>query len=398
MNKAIVVILLAVVLDAIGVGLIMPILPSLLREVSHTNNVASQYGMLLAVYAAMQFLFSPVLGALSDRFGRRPVLLTSLAGAAIDYLVMAIAPTMWVLVVGRIVAGVTGANMVVATAYIADITPEDQRAKRYGYMSACFGLGLIAGPMLGGLLGDISVRHPFLLAAALNGLNFLVGCFALPESHRGERRALALKALNPFASLRWAATLTGALSLLVVFVEIEIAGQLPASLWVIYGEDRFGWDTHMVGVSLAAFGAMHAAIQVLCTGPITARLGERRALLIGIVAESAGYGLLAFATRGWMAFALLPLLAMGGIARPALQALLSRQVSERQQGELQGTLVSLTSLVAIAGPLAATSLYAATSGSWPGWVWIVGAALYLLCLPALRRSSGRRPAGAEAVS
>ncbi len=203
-NRPLIVILSTVALDAVGIGLIMPVLPGLLRDLVHSNDVTAHYGILLALYALMQFACAPVLGALSDRFGRRPVLLVSLAGAAVDYAIMATAPFLWVLYIGRIVAGITGATGAVAGAYIADITDGDERARHFGFMSACFGFGMVAGPVLGGLMGGFSPHAPFFAAAALNGLNFLTGCFLLPESHKGERRPLRREALNPLASFRWA--------------------------------------------------------------------------------------------------------------------------------------------------------------------------------------------------
>ncbi len=203
-NRPLIVILSTVALDAVGIGLIMPVLPGLLRDLVHSNDVTAHYGILLALYALMQFACAPVLGALSDRFGRRPVLLVSLAGAAVDYAIMATTPFLWVLYIGRIVAGITGATGAVAGAYIADITDGDERARHFGFMSACFGFGMVAGPVLGGLMGGFSPHAPFFAAAALNGLNFLTGCFLLPESHKGERRPLRREALNPLASFRWA--------------------------------------------------------------------------------------------------------------------------------------------------------------------------------------------------
>ncbi|HEY9269606.1 Tet(A)/Tet(B)/Tet(C) family tetracycline efflux MFS transporter [Achromobacter sp.] len=381
------VILGTVALDAVGIGLVMPVLPGLLRGLVHSEDIAGHYGALLAAYALMQFLCAPALGALSDRYGRRPILLLSLAGAAIDYLIMATAPTLLVLYLGRLVAGITGATGAVAGACIADVTKEGERARYFGLMSACFGVGMIAGPVIGGLLGGISPQLPFLAAAILNGLNFLMACFLLPESHRGERRPLSLKALMPAASFLWARGKTAVIALMAVFFLMQFVGQVPATLWVIYGEDRYQWDAATVGLSLAAFGALHALVQALATGPATARLGEKRTLLLGMAADALGYVLLAFATRGWMAFPIMVLLASGGIGMPALQAMLSAQVEQERQGQLQGALAALSSLSAIVGPLAITALYAATLNVWKGWAWIAGAGLYFACLPALRRGT-----------
>jgi len=359
-NRPLIVILSTVALDAVGIGLIMPVLPGLLRDLVHSNDVTAHYGILLALYALMQFACAPVLGALSDRFGRRPVLLVSLAGAAVDYAIMATAPFLWVLYIGRIVAGITGATGAVAGAYIADITDGDERARHFGFMSACFGFGMVAGPVLGGLMGGFSPHAPL-------------------------RRPLRREALNPLASFRWARGMTVVAALMAVFFIMQLVGQVPAALWVIFGEDRFHWDATTIGISLAAFGILHSLAQAMITGPVAARLGERRALMLGMIADGTGYILLAFATRGWMAFPIMVLLASGGIGMPALQAMLSRQVDEERQGQLQGSLAALTSLTSIVGPLLFTAIYAASITTWNGWAWIAGAALYLLCLPALRR-------------
>lgn len=383
MNKALTVILATVMLDAIGIGLIMPILPSLLRELGHTSEISAQYGLLLALYAAMQFLFGPVMGMLSDRFGRRPVLLLALGGAAVDYVIMAMTDHLAILFIGRAIAGIAGASFVVATAYIADISLPDERARRYGLMQACFGIGFIAGPVLGGLLGELSLRYPFLLAAALNGLNCLVGLFVLPESHPPERRRPRLSTLNPFASFRWALGMRTLVPLIAIFFTMHLVGQVPGSLWVIYGEDRFAWDTWMVGLSLGVFGLFHAIAQAFLTGPVTARLGERRTLALGIACDATGFVLMAFATQTWMVLPVLVFLTLSGVGIPALQSMVSRQVEEDQQGELQGTVACVMSLASIFGPLAATWFYAATAGTWSGMVWVAAAALYVLVIPAL---------------
>ncbi|MDZ5448561.1 Tet(A)/Tet(B)/Tet(C) family tetracycline efflux MFS transporter [Labrys sp. ZIDIC5] len=375
-----------VTLDAIGIGLVMPVLPELLRNLVHADAVAGHYGVLLAIYALMQFLCAPALGALSDRFGRRPVLLASLAGATVDYAIMTTAPVLWVLYVGRAVAGITGATAAVAGAAIADITPEDRRARRFGLMSAFFGLGLVGGPALGGLLGGFSPHAPFLMAAGLNGLNGLLALLLLPETHRGEHRPLSRAAFNPIASFRWVRGLPVVMALMAVFFVMQLVGQVPGSIWVLFGESRFHWDTGTVGLSLAAFGILHAVAQGFVTGPLAQWLGEDRAIILGMSADALGYVLLAFATQGWMAFAIMIPLAAGGIGAPALQAMLSREVGENHQGRLQGSLSALTSLTSIIGPLLFTAIYSASLASWSGWAWLAGALLYLLCPPFLKRS------------
>jgi DHA1 family tetracycline resistance protein-like MFS transporter len=383
MNKPLLVILLTVLLDGIGVGLIVPILPNLVREMTGRDVAAHHLGLLLALYAVMQFFFSPILGALSDQFGRRPVLLVSLAGAAVDYLLMFFAPTIALLYVGRIVAGITGANLAVVTAYIADVIPEDRRAKAYGYMNACFGLGFVIGPALGGLAGDYAIRSPFLIAAALNATNLVLALSFLPESHKAPSKAFAAETLNPFLFLRYIRTFRGLLTLLAIFFMLHFIGQVPVSLWVLYLEDKFAWTARMVGISFAAFGLLHAGLQAFLTGPATRRLGEVRVLLLGMVSDALGFLMLAMATDGWMVFPILLFLCTGGIAMPALQTLLSKQVGEDHQGELQGILVSLMSVAAIVGPLVFTNLYAATSHFWLGTVWVAGASLYLVGFPVL---------------
>ncbi|MDQ0472022.1 Tet(A)/Tet(B)/Tet(C) family tetracycline efflux MFS transporter [Labrys wisconsinensis] len=381
MTRALAIILTIVTLDAAGIGLTMPIMPRLLREVGHSGDLGWRYGAFLGLYALMQFLCAPLLGALSDRAGRRPVLLLSLAGAALDYLVLAASPWLWLLFVGRAVAGITGASMAVASACIADVTPEAQRARRFGQLSACFGLGFIAGPALGGLLGAISVRAPFVAAAALNGVTLVGALMALPETAKAGAAPAVL--LNPLAPLRWALSFPALSALIGAYLVLALVGEVGGTIWVLYGEDKFGWDPFTIGVSLAGFGLFHALAQAFVAGPIAERWGERRALAVGIAADSAAYGLIAVAAQGWMAFLLLPLFCLGGIGAPALQSLLAAEVDGEQQGRLQGVLASVTSLASILGPLLISSLYFASRASFPGLVWLGGAALYLVCLPLL---------------
>lgn len=391
MNKALIVILSAVTLDAIGIGLIFPILPRLLEDVAHTTEVSVLMGLLLALYAAMQFLFSPVLGVLSDRYGRRPVLLVSLAGAAIDYAVMAFAPELWLLVVGRAIAGITSANMAVATAYITDISAEDERARRFGYFHAMFGIGFIVGPVLGGILGDIWVRAPFLAAALLNGLNFALALFVLPESRSGQRGVkFSFDSLNPFRPLGWAFTFKALLPLIAIFVIMNFVGTMYGTVWALYGQDMFDWNGLTIGLSLGIFGLFHAGAQAFLTGPAAARLGERWALVLGMGFEVTALLIMGFATQGWILFALAPLFALGGIGMPALQSFTTRQVDSDNQGKLQGVLASLVSLASVFGPVFFSVVYFQLKPTWPGLVWIVGGALYLLALPLLlgiRRSA-----------
>lgn len=390
-DRALIVILATVTLDAAGIGLAMPVIPTLLRELSQETRIAGRFGYFMAIYPFMQFLFSPVLGRLSDRFGRRPVLLVSLGVGSVDYLIMGLSPVLPILYLGRVLAGMTGANLAVATAYIADISTPDARARRFGFMNACFGLGFVAGPLLGGLAGSVSARYPFLLAALLSGLNLLVGFFVLPESHRPGSQADRERP-GFVASLRPIRTSRTLLPLLTIYFLINLIGQIPGSLWIINGEDRFGWDVRMVGLTFAAFGILHAVAQAFFTEPTTRRFGERGAILLGVACDGAAFVAMALITKGWMVFAIMFLFTAGGIALPAFQALLSRQVSEDHQGELQGALVSITSLTEVIGPIAATSIYAASPRSMPGLVWLVGAGLYLVCSPVILRQMAAPPA------
>lgn len=390
-------ILCTVALDAVGIGLVMPIIPRLLREVGHTGDLGWRFGAFLGLYALMQFLCAPVLGAISDKLGRRPVLLVSLAGAAIDYVFMALAPSLAWLFVGRAIAGITGANMAVAQAYIADITPEAQRTRRFGLFSAMFGVGFILGPVMGGFLGEAWTRAPFLAAAALNGVNFLLAVFVLPESHKtlAEARAKPFDraAFNPFASLRWAAAFPALLPLMAAFVMLAIVGEVGGTIWVLYGEDKFHWDPWTIGFSLAGFGVFTALSQAFIAGPVAERFGERKTVAIAIVCDAFAYLAIALATKGWMAFVLLPFFCLGGIGHAAIQSLLSAQVGEEQQGRLQGVLASLASLASVIGPVVIAQVYFASRGVFPGLVWAIGAGLGLVCLPILlsgRPQSGRK--------
>lgn len=399
MNKALVVILAAVTLDAVGIGLIFPILPALLRDVGHISEVATLLGLLLALYSACQFLFSPILGVLSDRFGRRPVLLVSLAGAAIDYLIMAFAPELWMLVLGRAISGITSANMAVATAYITDISTEQERAGRFGLFHAMFGIGFIIGPVLGGVLGDMWVRAPFIAAALLNGTNFALALFVLPESRKGmPGSGFTWDTLNPFKPLKWALTFKALIPLMAIFVIMNFVGTMYGTIWALFSEDSFQWNGLMIGLSLGAFGVFHAGAQAFLTGPAVARLGQRWALIVGMGCELTALAVVGTASQGWVLFALAPLFALGGIGMPALQSLTTTQVGPDKQGQLQGVLASLVSLAAVFGPLFFSFVYFGVRGAWPGLIWIIGAGIYLLALPlmlGIRRTAAPAPAVGE---
>ena len=381
MNRPLVVIFAAVGLDAIGIGLVFPILPRLLAQVTQTRDVAFYIGALMALYAAMQFIFAPALGGLSDRMGRRPVLLISLAGAAANYVVMAFAPSLGLLFAGRAVAGLTSANMSVATAYITDISHEDVRARRFGLFNAMFGVGFILGPIVGGVLGDYWVRLPFVAAAVLNAGNLLLALFALPESRTPSRTKIDLMSLNPFRPLRWALSMKSLMPVVILFFVLSGAGEVYGTCWTLWGNDVFGWNGLWIGFSLGAFGVCQTLAQAFLTGPAVRLLGERGAVLAGIAGACVALIVMAFAREGWIVFATMPVVALAGIGTPVLQSLASRLVDEGRQGQFQGVLASAMSLASIVGPLGFSTFYFAFREQWPGAIWLVALDVNAVAFP-----------------
>ncbi|MBB4636532.1 TCR/Tet family MFS transporter [Longimicrobium terrae] len=397
MKKPLIVIYTALVLDAVGIGLIFPILPALLRDVTHAENVAPYIGVMTALYAVMQFIFAPVLGSLSDRLGRRPVLLISLAGAAVNYLFLAFAPALWMLLLGRAVAGLTSANVSVASAYITDVSTEDQRARRFGLFNAMFGIGFIIGPVLGGALGDHWVRLPFIAAAALNGCNLLLAWFALPESRTPSREKIDVAALNPLRPLRWVFSARSLLPITLLFFIFAATGEVYGTCWALWGSDTFRWNGLWIGLSLGAFGVCQALAQAFLPGPAVRLLGERGAILTGVAGACAALVVMAFATRGWMVFAVMPVFALGGIGAPALQSLATRQVDASQQGRFQGVLASAVSLASIICPLVFSSFYLVVRERWPGAIWLSVVLVYLIMVPLVLRLRVTQPSAAPAL-
>jgi DHA1 family tetracycline resistance protein-like MFS transporter len=381
MNKPLIVIFTAIGLDAVGIGLIFPILPRLLEDVTHTPNIALYIGIMTALYATMQFLFAPMLGALSDNIGRRPVLLISIAGAAINYVIMAFAPQLWMLVVGRAIAGLTSANVSVATAYITDISSEDKRARRFGIFNAMFGIGFIIGPVLGGLLGDYWLRLPFIAAAVLNACNFLLALFILPESRTPSRHKINLAALNPLRPLRWVFSMKGLMPIVIVYFILSAAGESYGTCWALWGFDTFQWNGLWIGLSLGTFGVCQTLVQVFLPGPATKLLGERWAVIVGIACSCIALVTMAFANQGWIVFAIMPIFALTGIGTPAFQSLATRQVDPARQGQLQGVLTSAVSLASIIGPLAFSTFYFVVQKHWPGAIWLSVVAIYAIAVP-----------------
>ncbi len=394
-------ILLTVFMSVLGIGLVVPVLPQLITELAGDDLAAGArtYGLFVAVYAAMQFLFAPVLGALSDRFGRRPVLLVSVFGAGVDYLVMALAPGIALLFAARAVAGLTAANITVANAYIADITPAPERARRFGLVGAAFGLGFIIGPAIGGLLGSYGLRVPFFAAAVVTLINWLYGFFVLPESlPLARRRRFVLRSANPLGSIARLRAFHGVPSLAAVVVIAAMAQQLLQSVWVLFTGLRFGWGPLENGLALAFLGVTTALMQGAGIRPLLARFGERRAIALGLSASIAAYTLYALVPLGWMLFPVMAIGSLGGLTGPALQGRISRAVSEDEQGGVQGALASLGSLAAIVSPIVATTLFAlftAPHAPWtlPGAPFLLGALLLAAGLALAQRATRTEPEG-----
>ncbi|RQP10542.1 MAG: MFS transporter [Parapedobacter sp.] len=348
-------IFVTLLIDVMGWGLIIPVMADLIAELKGIPvNVASTYGaFLLSSFAITQFLFSPVVGNLSDRFGRRPVLLISLLGFAVDYLILAWAPTYGWLFVGRIIAGITGASFTTASSYIADIsTDETTRAKNFGLIGAAFGLGFVLGPALGGLLATWGLRAPFYAAAVLCLLNCLFGLLLLPESlPKSSRRAFDWKRANPLGSLRFLMQHKEIGGLAISFFLIYLGAQSVQGSWNFFTIYRFDWSEGMVGASLAVVGVLTGLVQGGLTRILNPKIGNENSIYLGLSLYALGLVLFAFATEGWMMFVFLVPYCLGGISGPSLQSLIAGHVQSSQQGELQGALTSLMSLTTILGPL-----------------------------------------------
>ncbi|MFN0086597.1 MAG: TCR/Tet family MFS transporter [Blastocatellia bacterium] len=353
-------ILITILIDMLGIGLIIPVLPKLVTSMygGTLSDGSFIFGWFVASYALMQFVFSPVLGNLSDALGRRPVILLSLLGAGLDYLFMAFAPSLGWLFVGRIIAGITGANIAAANAYIADVTPLEDRARNFGLIGACFGVGFIVGPAVGGLLGRYGLRMPFIAAACLTLCNTLYGFFVLPESHPKERRrpfnwriANALSSLGVLRRNPIALGLVGTITL-----ERLAHDSLPAT-WVLYTTYRFNWTATENGLSLALVGLMYAIVSGGLTGRIVRKMGERRALIYGLMVGAMTFLVYGFASRGWILYLGIIIGSIGGVAVPAIQSLISKMTPVTEQGSMQGALSSIQSLAAILGPLMAANLF-----------------------------------------
>jgi DHA1 family tetracycline resistance protein-like MFS transporter len=386
-KHALVFVAITVLLDTIGFGLILPVQPALLVELTgqSVSRVAIYGGWLAFVYAVMQFAFAPVLGNLSDRFGRRPVLLFAIGSLGIDYLIMGFAPTLTWLFVGRTLAGVAGASFTPAYAYVADISAPEKRAQSFGVLGAMFGVGFIVGPALGGLLGGLGPRAPFFAAAALSIANVLYGLFVLPESLPPDRRrAFEWRRANPLGTLMQMRKHPIVLGVLAALFLWMVGHQVMPSTWAFYTKLRFGWSEAMIGASLATVGAIVIVSQATLPRFVVPRLGERRAALMAIAVATVGYVGYATATAGWMMFAWLVTWFFGALMMPTTNALMSHRVPPDAQGELQGAVASLFSLSSIIGPPLMTQLFSRFSAPdapvhFPGAPFLAAAILATGC-------------------
>lgn len=393
-KRALVIVIMVVLLDTLGFGIIIPVLPELVGRLSGQpiNEAARIGGWLVTTYAIAQFLFAPIIGGLSDRYGRRPVLLVSTAGFAVSYVLAGLADTLWLLFLGRALAGITGASFSASYAYIADITPPERRAERFGLIGVAFGVGFILGPAMGGFLGAIDVRLPFFAAAAFGVLNLLLGLFLLPESLPPERRrAFDLKRANPVGSMMQLSRLGGALRPLATALFFwTLALQSLHGIWSYVTAYRYTWTPFQIGVSLAVVGALAVVVNGVLVKRSVARLGEWRTAALGISFGAFGYTLHAFAALPWMAYVAILVGAFGGLTVPAIQAMMTARASADAQGELQGAITTLTSLTVMVGPPIFSFIFASFSGDEairyaPGAPFLLSIALALGALVMLHQ-------------
>ncbi|MEQ9591480.1 MAG: TCR/Tet family MFS transporter, partial [Cyclobacteriaceae bacterium] len=390
-------IFVTLLIDVTGFGIIIPVMPKLIQELTGgTLAQASSYGgWLLFAYAIMQFVCAPIVGNLSDRFGRRPILLASLFGFGVDYLLMAFAPTLAWLFLGRIVAGIMGASFTTASAYIADISTPEKRAQNFGLIGAAFGLGFIIGPLIGGLIGAYGTRLPFLVTAGLSMVNWLYGFFILPESLAKEnRRKFEWRRANPVGSLislKRFPIITGLIASLVL---VYVSAHAVQTNWSYYTIEKFDWDERMIGISLTVVGLVFAIVQGGLIRIIIPKLGNERSVYVGLSLYAIGYFLYAFSTQSWMMFAVTIPYCLGAIAGPAIQGIISNQVPSNEQGELQGALTSLMSVSSIVGPLLMTQIFyfftrVEAPIYLPGAPMILGGVLTVISAVLARRSLKR---------
>jgi DHA1 family tetracycline resistance protein-like MFS transporter len=393
-----------VLIDTIGFGVVLPVLPKLLM--SMTGQSAAQVtliaGFLLTTYAALQFVCGPIMGNLGDRFGRRPVLLVSLAAFSFDYALMGFAPNVAWLFLGRAIAGIAGAVYSPAMAYVADVSPPEKRAQSFGLVGSAFGVGFILGPALGGLIGELGPRAPFFVAAALALVNFAYGVFVLPESLPAERRrAFDWMRANPFGTLAALKRYPAVVSIAGAVFLWQLGHQVYPSTWSFFAKIRFNWSEAEIGASLAFVGVMMAVTQGYLTGKIVRRVGEHRAVILGVGSGVLSMLLLAFATQSWFAYAAMACGMLQGLAYPSMNAIMSKKVPANEQGELQGGVASMMSLTTIVGPVLMTQTLGRFSGAgapiyFPGAAFLLASALALTSLLIVLRLTAPASALPEA--
>ncbi len=374
------------VIDVFGIGIMLPVVPMLVKELTgdDVGSAAAVYGWLLALYSLMQFLFGPLMGALSDRFGRRPILLLSMFGLTFDYLLLALAPALWVVVVARIIGGLMGASVATSTAYIADITPPEKRAQSFGLIGVAFGIGFVGGPLIGGVLGEFGSRVPFYAAA---GVAFLAAAFAfffLPESlSRKNRRRFKLSEANPVGAFQIISRYPAVMALLVVFILLQLGERMLEANWVLYTSYRFSWTASQVGFSLAAVGVLFAISQGGLVRVIVPRIGELRAIHFGLIIAAFAMTAIAFVSSAWLIYLIIVPYTLGwGLVGPAVQSLVTRAVPANEQGILQGALTSASTATGVIGPPLSGGLFAffisdSAPVHLPGVAYLVGAAMFV---------------------
>ena len=381
MNKrlAFTFIIITLTIDAMGIGLIIPVMPDLLQQIEggDLGNAAIWGGILATVFAVMQFIFGPTIGSLSDRFGRRPVLLVSLVIIAVDFIVMGLAHSIWLLVFTRIIGGIAAATQATAAAFISDISTPENRSANFGILGATFGVGFVLGPLMGGLLGEVDLRVPFFAAAALATLNLILGYFVLPETVTDQtRRPFDIKRANPLGALTQIRLIPGLSRFLLVFFLYEFAFYVYPAVWVYYAKAQFGWDSGMLGVSLASFGISVAVVEGILIRRILPWLGERRTIVLGFIFSIGIFVVLGFLTSGFWALLLAPISALGSVVIPAMRGIFANKAEANQQGEIQGIVSSTQSLAVIFAPLVLTYVfYASTRPDGP--IFLPGAPFLL---------------------
>lgn len=391
--------------EAIALGLVIPSLPALYGRAAGTDDVVMVFGLALGIYAIVNMLALPVLGSLSDRFGRRPLLVLSLAITAIDFLVTAYAPVLSVLLVFRVISGLTNSTASTVAASMADITPVEDRTRRFGYLNACYGIGLFVGPLTGGVLSEIRLEAPYVLASGLALIGMVLALRfptrdtptrIMSEPAPSEERVV----INPLRHLLWIGAM-GLTPLALVYFAVRFSFESPNVLWAIYTTERFGFSPSTIGLTMALSGLFYTIVQLGLAGPVSAKIGATRMAVLGVCVDATSMAVLAFTSAAWMIFPLLAPLSFGSIANPALQSLMSRKVDSSQQGRLQGALSSVVALATAISPLACSAVYSVTSASAvPGAAWLLPSIVYAVTVSIwlmLRRAAGRKDTSAASA-